>query len=425
MSTGVSTRSLPILLVAVVATFTAQQMLAPVLAPLSRAAGLDDIALGAVMTTAAALFTATSLVWGRVVDRVGRRRVLLIGLTAALAGVVGFAVVSQAALAGHLSPTATMLLMMATRALLFGAGIGAVPVAAMSLVAATTEPGPARTRGLGQLGAVQGAANALGPALGGLLGFAGLLGPIWAAPAVVAIALVVVLVGVPADPPLVRTTTAAPASDTGAAPTPPRPIRPWDPRLWPILLTALLALAVLGLVLIVIGFLVQDRLGLTPEEAVGASGAASFATGVVLVIVQGLAVPRLGWTPVRLMRAGLPVTVAALVALAFAPTLVTITGSLMLLAVGLGLATPGITAAPTMLVGPSEQGSMAGLVNATIGLTFMIGPLAGTSLYQLDDALPALVAAGAAAGATAMAYLHPALARLGEPDPARAPSTAP
>lgn len=57
-----------VLVLTVLAVFTAQQSLTPVLAPLAREVGLPDVALGIVMTVAAVLFALSSLAWGRVLD---------------------------------------------------------------------------------------------------------------------------------------------------------------------------------------------------------------------------------------------------------------------------------------------------------------------------------------------------------------------
>ena len=63
---------LPVLLVAVLAVFTAQQALAPVLAPLAREIGLPEVALGALMTAAATVVVAVALVVVVVVLPAGR-----------------------------------------------------------------------------------------------------------------------------------------------------------------------------------------------------------------------------------------------------------------------------------------------------------------------------------------------------------------
>ncbi|BBG03198.1 MULTISPECIES: MFS transporter [Pseudonocardia] len=404
-STG---RAQGILLLAVLAAIVSQQVLVPVLAPLSREVGLSTVELGLVMTVAAGLFAVTSLFWGRVVDRWGHRRVLLLGLASAGLGLTGFAVVSQAALAGLLSPGATLTGMIVTRSVVFGIGLGAVPTAAMALIAARTAPGPERTAGIGRLGAVQGIAVALGPALGALLGFAGLLGPVWLAPVAVLVAIAVVAVGVRPAPVEHR------AAEPGDAP---RAVRPWDARMWPVLLTGFLMMLSLGLVLIVLGFLVQDRLGLDAAGTVRVSGAMSFLSGIALVLMQGVVVPRLGWPPVRLLRLGLPVATAGLLLLAVAPGMLTIGLAMTLLAAGLGLAMPGYTTAATLQAGPEGQGGVAGLVNATNGATFVIGPLAGTALYTLGTGIPAFVAAAACLLGVLLAVIHPAL-RSARRDPA-------
>jgi hypothetical protein len=79
-----------------------------------------------------------------------------------------------------------------------------------------------------------------------------------------------------------------------------------------------------------------------------------------------------------------------------------------LLGVGLGLAMPGVAAAPGLLVGPEGQSSISGLVNAVIGSTFMVGPLVSTALYELAPVAPVIAALVAATTAVALAWLSPA-----------------
>ncbi len=393
-------RTVPILLLAVLSAFTAQQVLTPVLAPLAREIGLSEIALGSVMTVAAVVFAGTALAWGRAVDRFGRRPVLLAGMGLGLAGMGGFAVVAAARRGRRHRPYGRVPADPPHAQRAVRSGIGAVPVAAIALIAATTEGDAARTRGIGRIGAAQGSSLVLGPALGGLLAAAGLLGPVWVAPAVLAVMLVATAVLLPREP--ARTT----APSTGARPP---ALRPWDPRLWPVLAVGFCLYLALALLQIMLGFLVQDRLGVDAPTTVAATGTVFVVCGIVMILAQGAVVPRLGWPAARLMRTGAPIALIATIALLPATALWSITAAMALLAVGLGLAMPGFAAVPTLLVGPAEQGGVAGLVQTVTGVAFVIGPVTGTALYGIGPEVPIVAAAVACVAATLIVLIHPAL----------------
>lgn len=376
--------AMPTLLVAVLVVFAAQQLLTPILAPLSRELGLTETQLGLVLTVSAVALTVTSHLWGRALDAFGRRNVLAAGLGLATLGLAGFAVAAVLGLDGAAGPGATFGLMLVTRSVLFGAGIAAIPVVALATAAATTTTEAERTRAVGLVGAAQGLALVIGPAAGGALSVVSLTLPLYAAPTATAVLTLWVLLRVPRVP-VVRP-KAPRAAD----------VRPWDRRVLPMLTVGFLLYLSLGLVQIVVGFLLADRLDLDPQATAGAASIALVTAGVVLVLVQGVLVPRLRWTPARLLRVGTPIAVAAYLLLAAAGALWSITLAFGVLALGLGLAIPGYTAAPTLLVGPEQQGSVAGLVSAATGATFIVGPLLGTALYTTRPLAPILTAAGAA-----------------------------
>ncbi|WP_051174319.1 MFS transporter [Amycolatopsis orientalis] len=388
------------LLLAVLVVFSAQQLITPILAPLSRRLDLTESQLGLVITTAAIALTIASTLWGRALDRVGVRKVLLAGLVLATLGLTGFAVASALGLAEVLSSSSVLALMLATRSLLFGAGIAALPVAALAAASAATSNEADRTKAVGLVGAVQGISLVLGPALGGALAVVSLTLPLYLAPALTA--LLAIWVFATAG----RTPHVRPAGPRAAG------VKPWDARLWPFFAIGFLLYLSLGLVQVITGFLIADRLNLAPEQTAGSVGVALFAAGLVLVAVQGAVVPKLAWPAVRLMRVGAPIAVAGFVLLAFAGQLWSITAAFAVLALGLGLALPGFTAAPTLMVGPEQQGSVAGLVNATTGVTFIVGPLLGTALYEAEPTAPIFAAAGAAAGALLLALFSPAARHL-------------
>ena len=395
-------RTMAPLLVAVLVVFSAQQLLTPILAPLSRELRLTETQLGLVITVAAVALTVASPLWGRALDRLGLRTVLLTGLGLSTVGLAGFAAVSLAGL-GSLgdgtTPTVTFLLMLLTRSVLFGAGIAAVPVAALAAAGTTTTTEAERTRAVGLVGAAQGVSLVLGPAAGGGLAAVSLLLPLYVAPVITAALLVWVFV----------TVSRVPAA-TGTGPRT-RGVRFWDSRILPLLGIGFLLYLSLGLVQVIIGFLIADRFDLDAQATAGAVSISLVAAGVVLVLAQGVLVPSLGWSPRRLLRTGTPITVVAFALLAVAPQLWVVVVSFAVLALGLGLALPGYTAAPTLVVGSEQQGSVAGLINATTGVTFIVGPTLGAALYQLDPVTPVIAAAVAAVLAWIVVWVAPAARR--------------
>lgn len=369
------------LLVTALVVYSAQQMLTPILAPLSRELRLTETQLGLVITVAAAALTVASPVWGRALDTIGLRRVLIAGLALCVVGLGGFAVVSTLGLDGTLTSGGAFALMLVFRSVVFGAGLAALPVAALAVAGTVTTGEAERTKAVGLVGAAQGLSIVIGPAAGGALAVVSLLLPLYVAPVIAAALAVWVGVTVKAAP-------VEPVEQTVRT-------RPW--WLWPIFGAGFLMYLSLGLVQVVIGFLVADRLHLDSRATAGAVGVVLFVAGIGLVATQAALVPKLKWPAMRLMHVGAPIAFAGYGILAVAPGLWTMAVAFLVVSIGLGLAVAGFAAAATLGVGAEQQGAIAGLINATTGLTFIIGPLLGTALYEVRPVLPVLAASASAA----------------------------
>lgn len=366
---------LGLLFLAVFGAYLGQFILFPVLPPLGRELGLSEFQVGLLITTSALMLFLGSPVWGRRSDIWGRKPVILFGLVAAASSLLIFAVVAQFGLAGALSVPVIFFSMLVVRGFAYGLSIAAVPAPAQAYVADVTVGEKERTRGIAMIGAAQAMTLVLGPALGGLLAGINILAPFYFAP-VVALAIAAVVWRRLPEPERRGERSASVR------------LSPFDGRMWPFLLAGFGMFLSLGTVLITVGFLYQDRMSLSAEATAGTVGAALFATGVVLMLTQGVIVPRLGWSALRLMRTGMPIAVLGFIFLVFAPGFFTLTLGMAILALGLGFATPGYIAAPTLLVSANEQGSVAGLINSANALAFVVGPVLGTSLYQILPELP-------------------------------------
>jgi MFS family permease len=401
-------RSRPILLVclAVFGLMTGQQMVNPILPPLARELGFSELALGIVWTVGASGVVLASSFWSRRSMSWGHRPVLLISLTGAMVGLLTFAVVAQIGLAGVLAGPLLFTLILLSRGVVFGIAWAATPVTAQSYVADVTSGTDERVRGMSMVGAAMGLGMAVGPALGGALSATGLLAPLYVAPVILAVIAVLVGIGLPKPqahqvrPPSVK-------------------VSPFDPRMRPFLATGFGMYLAFGLVLMTIGFLVQDRLQLATQQTGQTTGFVILAGASALILVQAVAVPRLNWAPLRLMRVGTVVMTAGMALVVVAANGLLLGAAMAVLGAGLGFGLPGIMAAPTLLATREEQGAVAGLVGTSNAITFLLGPLLGTGLYEIAPAVPYLLGTVLLAGLAVFTFVHPGVRQA----PAASPVT--
>ncbi|MEZ5087671.1 MAG: MFS transporter [Tessaracoccus sp.] len=184
-------------------------------------------------------------------------------------------------------------------------------------------------------------------------------------------------------------------------------IRPTDHRVWPFLLAGFGMFTSLGFIQVITGFIVQDRLNLGPEETGFVTGGALLAAGIGMVAAQGIIVPRTGWSPPMLLRVGTLTALLGFVLLVPDLGAWPLIAAIFLIGLGLGIAMPGYTAGPTLLVRREEQGGLAGLIGATNGLTFVIAPTASTALYGAWHPLPIVVGAVLMGFVSLFVLLHP------------------
>ena len=148
-----------------------------VVAPLAREAGLTEIEIAGILTFSSVLYTIFTPIWGRIADRVGRKRVMIFSLTAMGLANMAFLFALSAALAGLVTGIAAFLLLAFVRTLFGFLAPGLQPAAMAAMTDATT---PAtRAGGLGMLGAAMSLGSILGPAGAAVLARIGALAPLW------------------------------------------------------------------------------------------------------------------------------------------------------------------------------------------------------------------------------------------------------
>lgn len=388
-----------LLLGTVFIAYLGQMTLNPIIAPLAREVGLAEWQIGVTISVAAAMVVVCSQFWGRRSQSWGRKPVLIAALTLALASMAGFAIVAALGMRTLLPVTVIFVLFVLLRGVGFGAALSAIAPTAQAYIADVTDDESTRTRGMAGVGAVQGVAMVGGAVVGGALAGFGLLLPIVAVPVLLVFALVLVALRLRRE------------SRHELVADPPR-VSPLDARVWPYLLAGFGMFTALGFMQVLIGFVVQDRLGLDAEATGLVTGGSLLAAGVGMVVAQAVIVPRSGLAPAALLRLGTPVALIGFVLLIPSGGMALLLGAILLIGLGLGIAMPGYTAGPTLRMQREEQGGLAGLVGATNGLTFVVAPTASTLLYGVWQPLPIIVGAVVMAAVALFVFVHPSFRRV-------------
>ncbi len=385
-----------------------------VLPALGRSLHVQDSAVAAAFSVSALLWVIAAPVWAARSERSGRRAMILLGMSGFVAANVACGLFLTAGINGWIGGGAAFALFILGRLLYGGLG-AAAPPAVQALVAGRTTRDE-RTRALTLIGSAFGLGTIIGPALSPYLvvGHVGAIEIGLAGPALFAALFgAVVLVAVPRILPNDRFAEAGTHGAANAYPsiggqasgaaivaaTEPggEHVGYRDPRIrtWMILgLVAGHAQAMTGQA---IGFLVIDRLGLTPAAALESTGLVlMMGAGSALLAQWGL-IPILNLDPRRLMLTGLVLAAAGTALTGLATSLYGIALAYALASMGFGFTRPGFTAGSSLAVGHAAQGSIAGKVTSINGASFVLGPSIGVGLYELQRSLPYLTAGAACA----------------------------
>jgi MFS family permease len=361
-------------MLSVLATGIGQSMTFTLLAPLGREVGFAEIQVGLIISCSSLAFTLTSPFWGRKSDIWGRKPVLMLGMVGYTIGAALFAAVFTFGLKGLLSGMTLYLLVISARVLMASL-MSAAPSAASAYIADTTSA-KHRVAGMGRLGAARTLGAILGPATCGILASVALLAPLYIGVAIALISTIMLAVV------LQEPTRTAPSLK------PKKKMKFSDKRTFPYILVGFMTFFAFSMASQTLGFYIQDRFALDGRATAQAIGTAMMTAAIMSFFAQAFLAGRLKMSPVRLMVVGLPILMTSFGLLLFASSIPILVAVLGVLGLGLGMVSPGFTAGASLAVGPDEQGAVGGLVSACPAAGFVLGPIVGTSLYQIDHTLP-------------------------------------
>ncbi|WP_394846486.1 MFS transporter [Pendulispora brunnea] len=320
-------------------------------------------------------------VLGRLSDRVGRRRVILVSLAGNAVSMALFALATKVSL---------LPLLFISRIV---AGATSGNIAACQAAIADVTDAEDRTKGMGRIGAGVGLGMVLGPVLGSAASHFGE----WAPPLVAsALALADFAAAFFFMPETRRPESVSLRDVTGATDQ--------RPSLWEaisqrgiLIVFALYFLTFLYLstINVTLPLITNVRLGWTEREIGHVFGL----FGLIMLVIQGGLIGRMSraWGARRLIIAGSVCAMCGLLVVAWSGQVAAVVVGLVLLGAGLGVINPCLSTLAAELAGSSRRGAILGFAQSAGGLARTLGPTAAGILYaRIGPSAPFTSGAGAA-----------------------------
>lgn len=396
-------RAFTILFLSMMCLGAGQSVMFAVLPSLARELGLSEFQASMPFVVSAAIWVFTSGYWGARSDRVGRKSIIIMGLTAFGISFASFAGMAQLGAIGVLPIVVAYPLMIAARALYGSFGSGAAPSAQAYVADRTTRA--ERTQGVATIGAAFGLGTTIGPGIGAVLVVFGLFAPFYFTGLVAFLSAAAIWIFLPE-----RT---APQAHKQIAVT----LRWHDRRVLPFILFGL-GISTAGAIPVqTVGYLFIDVLHLSPQAAPQYVGIGLMASSMAALFAQLVIVQRFDISARTLMRWGSIIALMSNVVFVIGHQFGPLVFALAISGLGFGMARPGYTAAASLSVAPEEQGAIAGLTSATSGAGFIFGPIIGTKLYEWHPVAPYVFAAALMAALYVYALVSPQLREAGASAP--------
>lgn len=396
------TRDKLILATGVVIFAIGQSLLFIIVAPMARAIGLTELQFGLAFSIANISLIFAAPYWGRRSDAIGRKPVFIIGLFGSAIGTIVMATVLQIGFTGALT-TGWLILMLMFSRLVYGLTASAIYPSAAAYIADVTDVRN-RAKGIALIGSANSLGSIVGPALGGGLAFLGALFPMYAAAAVSLVGAIAAIVWLK-EPEKQKERL---RRKDRPAPT----LKFTDKRLRPYMIMWASFFVVFISLNFITSFYIQDKFGITDIADVMRTASICLACmAIVITLVQGVLFQMIHISPPVLLRLCGPTFTAALLIMAFAPSPPVLMLGFAMLGISFACATPGINGSVSLTVSPDEQGIAAGYLSASNTVGAILGPVVGTSVYQIAPNAPMLM------GATLFAFISIFAFFIPRPDP--------
>ena len=350
---------------------------------IGREFNFSEIEINTLVSISAAMFIVFTPFWGRLSDRIGRKVVLLIGLSGYVLSNIIFLYSASLGLIGYV--TGFSLLMILLMARIVNSAIGAASRPASGAYVADVTSEEDRSSGMGKFGAANNIGTILGPVLvGSLVGLNifginipqfGLLTPLIVMSILMAIAAVFVYIFLPSG----DSVSEAETSGSGIV---------FDRNLKLLLAIGVIIFTAFALVQSITAFYIQDRFAYNLDETAKTTALLLGTMAFMAIISQLTIVQKYKGSPLNLIKYSLPLFILSCLFIIFSPNFLFLYAGMAFMGLGMGLASPGYTSAASLNADKDKQGAAVGLAMVAPGIGFALGPLLSGFLYSSSMNLP-------------------------------------
>jgi len=352
---------------------------------IGREFGFSEMEINTVVSISAAMFIIFTPFWGRLSDRIGRKSVLLVGLTGYVLSNIIFLYSASIGLLGYVSGFFLLFILLVSR--IINSAVGAASRPATGAYVADVTSLEERSSGMGKFGAANNIGTILGPVLVGSIiginifnskidGFA-LLTPLIVMSFLMIVAIFFVLLFLP--------NKKSADSDEMSSERP-----ALDKNLKLLISIGVIVFTSFAIVQSVTAYYVQDRFSLTLDETARSTALLLGTMALMAIVSQLTFVQRFKGPPLELIKYSIPLFVLSSLIIVFSPSYTYIYFGMAIMGLAMGLASPGYTAAASLNADSNNQGAAVGLAMVAPGLGFTLGPFLSGLLYSISINLPFL-----------------------------------
>lgn len=342
-----------------------------------------EIEINTLVSISAAMFIIFTPFWGKLSDRIGRKAVLLIGLTGYVLSNILFLYSASLGLIGTVTGFSLLMILLAARIVNSAIGAASRPASGAYVADVTSEED--RSSGMGKFGAANNIGTILGPVLvGSLVGLNifdiqipqfGLLTPLIVMSFVMALAALFVYIFLPKSEFIPETGDKSSNLE-------------FDKNLKLLLSIGITIFTAFALVQSVTAFYVQDRFEYDLDETAKSTALLLGTMAFMAIVSQLTIVQRYKGGPLNLIKFSIPLFILSCLLIIFSPNFLFLYLGMAAMGLGMGLASPGYTSAASLNADKNNQGAAVGLAMVAPGIGFALGPLISGFLYSSYISLP-------------------------------------